>query len=68
MRAEEALAITKANKKSIQDLIHTIESMAKNGYQFAAWEPKDVQEEQIIELEALGYKVSIGVNNIKAEW
>jgi len=68
MTAAEALQLTLESKRTLKDVLFSIESMAKNGNRYAAFENNSVHDDTLIELKQLGYIVTVNTNNVLVEW
>jgi len=68
MKAEEALKLTLENMKSLKDVLFSIESMAKDGKRYAAFEAEIVPDEILKELKELGYTVSVSSTTAMVTW
>jgi len=68
MKAEEALKLWEESQPKMDDILFTIQAMAKNGYRYAAWDKKTISEKVIENLKELGYEIESSDTNITAKW
>lgn len=70
MKASEARELTIQNRKSIKDIRHTIEIMAKAGYPYAYFSKEKVflTEEDIKGLKDDGYEVKFSETSLEINW